>query len=215
MSWLRHSRTFFIAGLLLASLTLTVGGQSTSGNNPPSALRLGTPAPGIPAMAAMGSSGRTLITQAQAYMAEGRLSEAKEALRTAIRLEPMNLEAWSLYDYAVETYYVSRAREEKINPVVERDLHPLFSIIRVESYEEFGTLYLVGELKNVSGSLKSKIELTGTLLDEQRSELCRTTAPLTLKGRGLFPNETSLFEIGFSNPPPGVKAYRVRVSSFE
>ncbi|MBF0500084.1 MAG: hypothetical protein HQM09_08125 [Candidatus Riflebacteria bacterium] len=220
MTWFRHSRPWIIAGLLLASLTLTVGGQNPpAAQTPPpamaSTLRSGAPVKGAPGLVTSGTQGRTLITQAQAYMAEGRLSEAKEALRTAIRLEPMNLEAWGLYDYCVETYYVGRAREEKVNPVIERDLQPLFNFIRVESYQEFGTVYIVGEVKNISGSLKSKIELTGTLLDDQKNELRKTSTSLSLKERGLFPNETSLFEIPFNDPPPGVKSYRVRVSSFE
>lgn len=221
MSLNRFHRPMVLTGLLLASLTFSVASQSgdrdKGGYNPalPSTLRGDRPVQGTPLAAPSGSAARTFLTQAQAYMAEGRTQEAREALRTAIRLEPMNLEAWGLYDYAVETHYVSRAREEKINPVIERDLKPLFSIDRVESYQEFGSLFLVGEIKNLSGTLKNNIELTATLLDDQRSEIRRTMRPLSLKNRGLFPNESSLFEIPFPDPPPGVKSYRVRVSSFE
>lgn len=217
----RFQRPLVIAGLLLASLTLTVDSQSSDrgkgGYNPalPSMLRGDKPVPGTPQAGPTQSAARNFLTQAQAYMAEGRTEEAREALRTAIRLEPMNLEAWGLYDYAVETHYVSRAREEKVNPVVERDLRPLFSIDRVESYKEFGSLFLVGEIKNLSGTLKNNVELTGTLLDDQGTEIRRASRPLSLKNRGLFPNESSLFEIPFTDPPPGVKSFRVRVSSFE
>jgi len=221
MSLNRFQRPLIIVGLLLASLTLTVDSQSNDrgkgGYNPalPSTLRGDKPVQGAPQADPAQSAARGFLTQAQAFMAEGRTEEAREALRTALRLEPMNLEAWGLYDYAVETHYVNRAREEKANPVVERDIKPLFSIDRVESYQEFGSLFLVGELKNMSGTLKNKIELTGTLLDDQRNEIRRASRPLSLKNRGLFPNESSLFEIPFTDPPPGVKSFRVRVSNFE
>jgi len=71
-------------------------------------------------------------------------------------------------------------------------LQPLFSIERVESYQEFGTLYLVGEIKNVSGSLKSNVELTAILFDGNKQELQRETIGLSLKGRSLLPNESTL-----------------------
>ncbi len=162
-----------------------------------------------------GPDARTFLTQAQSMIGAGRLAEAREALRTALRLEPMNLEAWNLYDYATELAYVERARDEKRNPVVERDLQPLFSIERVESYDEFGTLYLVGEVRNVSDALRQNIQVQGVLLDEHKQELRRETGALPLKDRGLFPNESSLFEIPFRNPPPGVKSFRVRVAGFD
>jgi len=211
-------RVLILGAMLLAGWTASVVGQSQNAPaNPalPSMLRSGAPVIGVPNPGALGTAARSYLTQAQGYLSEGRLGEAKEALRTAIRLEPMNLEAWGLYDYVVESTYIGRSREEKLNPVIDRDLRPTFSIDRVESYSEFGTLYLVGEVKNMSGSLKRQIEMTGYLFDENRIELRKESAPLQLKERGLFPNESSLFEIAFPDPPPGVKSFRVRVSSFE
>jgi len=203
----------------MGSLTVTVIGQSGPSNKPPpalpSVLGSGVPVKGLPKAVSSDSSARTFITQAQAYLSEGRALEAKEALRTAIRLESMNLEAWALYDYAAEVHFVGRTREEKINPFIERDLKPLFSIDRVESYQEFRTLYLVGEVRNLSDSLKQQVELSGILLDENKQELRRETGYIKLKDRGLFPNESSLFEIAFPNPPPGIKSFRVRVSGYE
>jgi tetratricopeptide (TPR) repeat protein len=180
----------------------------------PSTIRSGA-VPGVPLLPQADSSARTYINQGQGYLAAGRLSEAKEALRTAIRLEPMSLEAWGLYDYVVESHYVGRSREEKINPVVDRDLVPLFAVTRVESYQEYDTLYLVGEVKNVSNAVKRRVEVTGLLLDENRQELRREQTFLTLTDRGIFPGESVLFEIAFHSPPKWVKSYRVRVSNFE
>ena len=213
-------RSFLLVAGLLFFLTLTVGGQSpVAKKNPPPALpsiaRPGTPEQGIPSAASPDSTARTYISQGQAYLSSGRISEAREALRTAIRLESMNLEAWTLYDYIVETGYVARSREEKLNPVVERDLQPLFAVNRVESYLEFETLYLVGEVKNVSGTLKRRVEVAGILFDENKQELRRENTSLTISDRGIFPGESCLFEIQFKDPPAGVKSYRVRVSNFE
>ncbi len=210
-----------MTALLMGSLTFTVigqnaqrPGQTTPPPALPSAIRSG-PVTGTPQTPQADQAARTFITQGQGYLAEGRLSEAKEALRTAIKLEPMNLEAWSWYDYVVETSYVKRARDDKQNPVIERDLKPTFSIDNVDSYREYNTMYIVGEVKNTSDSLKSRIELTGTLLDDQNEILRKSTVGLTLKSRGLFPSEVSLFEIPFPDPPPGVKSMRVRVTHFE
>lgn len=195
-----------------------------TGKNPPPAfpslLRGGEPVRGAPALPVSGTAtndmgARNYLSQGQAYLTAGKFSEAKEALRTAIRLEPMSLEAWGLYDYIVESHYIGRARDEQINPVIDRDLKPNFSIDQVDSYLEFGNLFLVGELKNVSGSLRRNIEVTGILFDENKREMRRESAPISLKDRGLFPNESNLFEIRFRSPPPGVKSYRVRVSNYE
>ncbi len=228
---MRNLRPIFLGMLLVASITMTVVGQNTP--RPPSALKRSVgsllpsspppvqtapiPAPGQSPDQAMPGAGsaQTFISQAQSFLSEGRLAEAKEALRTAIRLEPMNLDAWNFYDQATELDYVNRSREERINPVVDRDIKPTFSIERVENFEEFGTVYLVGELRNVSDSIRQNIEITGILLDEEKQELARSSTLLKPKGRGLFPNERSLFEIPFANPPPGVKSFRVRVTGYD
>ncbi|RCK78470.1 MAG: hypothetical protein OZSIB_1390 [Candidatus Ozemobacter sibiricus] len=229
-----HWRVILFLGLLTGTITAQVigqglprpGGRAAAGPTPPSPGSLLRPPPlartpdegGAGAATGTGLASpdaRTFLNQAQSLIGSGRLAEAREALRTALRLEPMNLEAWNLYDYATELAYIERARDEKRNPVIERDLQPLFSIERVESYEEFGTLYLVGEIRNVSGGLRQNILVQGVLLDENKQELRRETGVLPLKDRGLFPNESSLFEIPFRNPPPGVKSYRVRVAGFD
>ncbi|MBF0405840.1 MAG: hypothetical protein HQM10_00685 [Candidatus Riflebacteria bacterium] len=161
------------------------------------------------------SPARQFINQGESLLAEGRIPEAKEALKTAIRLDPMNTEAWGIYDRAAESLYTTRLAEDKTNPIFEGLFKPIFSFDRVETYYSFGNLYLVGQLKNISGTLKSQIELSAILFDENRQELRRATASLPLKDRGLFPNETSFFEIPFSNPPKGINSFRVRVSNFE
>jgi tetratricopeptide (TPR) repeat protein len=185
----------------------------------PSLLKSGEAVQGAPQIAmpsmASGTAGRSFISQGQSYLNSGRLGEAKEALRMAIRLEPMNLEAWSLYDYVVETHYLGQSREDKKNPYFEGNFFPSFSIERVESYMEFGTLYLIGEVKNVSTELRRQVELMGILIDENRQEIRRETTLLSLSDRGIFPGETRLFEIRFRSPPPGVKSFRVKVSKFE
>ncbi|HEY9068731.1 MAG TPA: hypothetical protein VIV61_00665 [Candidatus Ozemobacteraceae bacterium] len=218
-------RPWLITGLFLGTFTLTVLGQSGA----PSA-RGASPAPSgpgrtLPLNRGAGQTGpasggaatdaRTFLTQAQSLLAEGRAAEAKEAVRTALRLEPMNIEAWNLYDRAVEAEYVARSREERISPVVDRDLKPVFAINKVDSYTEFNTLYLVGELRNVSDALRRRVELVGLLLDENGQELRRETGSLRLQDRGLFPSESALFEIEIPSPPPGVKSFRVKVLKYE
>jgi len=159
---------------------------------------------------------------AQPFMDQGRdlmintkFSESKEALRTAIRISPMNPQLWALYDEAVAGEYVERKRKEKISPVIERDISPTFSIDRIDSYIELGTLYVVGSLKNVSAETRQKITLIARLFDENKKELRRETGVLRNTERGLYPNESSLFEIPFRNPPPGGKSFRVEVESYE
>lgn len=159
---------------------------------------------------------------AQPFMDQGRdlminmkFSESKEALRTAIRLAPMNPQLWALYDEAVAGEFVERKRKDKVSPVIERDITPVFSIDRVDSYTELGTLYIIGSLKNVSGETRQKITLVARLLDENKKELRRETGVLRNTERGLYPNESSLFEIPFRNPPPGGKSFRVEVESYE
>lgn len=221
MSWRSYGIAFLLSGVF--TLSVVAQGVPRNRNQParagsPAAGRSGIPSPtsdpgGVPPT--WDSGARTFLTQGQSMISQGRLSEAKEAFRTALRLEPMNLEAWNLYDQATELSYLERVRAEKRNPVVERDLKPLFAIEHVESYDEFGTLYLVGQVRNMSDGLRQNIELQGVLLDENKQELRRETGSLPLKDRGLFPNESSLFEIPFKNPPPGVKSYRVRIGGFD
>jgi tetratricopeptide (TPR) repeat protein len=216
-------RWIFWGIVLLFVISFSVGGQSNlRDKNTPFSGGIGPtnapssyygPSPSGPSGGEFGA--RNYISQGQAYLANGRLNEAKEALRTAIRLEPMNLEAWALYDYVVETHYVGRAREEKLNPVIERDLKPIFSLGNVQSYLDYGSLFLVGEIKNVSDATRRRVEITGILFDNNKQELRRESTFLTLTDRGLFPNETCPFEIQFRNPPPGVKSFKVRVSNFE
>ncbi len=214
-----------ITGLLLGTVTFNVLGQSSAPSGRGSAPSLpgtgrvlplnrgASPTPATPG--GTGTDARTFLTQAQSLLAEGRATEAKEAVRTALRLESMNIEAWNLYDRAVEAEYVARSREERISPVVDRDLKPVFAIDKVDSYTEFNTLYLVGELKNVSDALRRRVELVGLLLGENGQELRRETGALRLQDRGLFPSESALFEIEIPNPPPGVKSFRVKVLNYE
>jgi hypothetical protein len=156
-----------------------------------------------------------LLDSARTFMVENKFSQAREALRTALRLAPMSLEIWAMYDEAVSADYVDKMRKEKYNPVIERDIEPIFSINRVDSYIELGTLYVVGTLQNISKDKRQKIVLTARMLDENKRELRRETGTLLIPERGLLPNESSLFEIPFKNFPPGAKSFRVEVSAYE
>ena len=162
-----------------------------------------------------GTSVYAFLDMAKKYLAEEKFAEAKEALKTAIRIDPMNLEAWALYDEAVISDYIATKRKEKLTPVITRDIQPLFSITRIDSYKERNTLYVVGSLKNLSKNLKRKIQLTARILDKNNKELRKEIGDLRLTERGLFPNESSLFEIPFKNPPQQGKFYRVEVSGYE
>ena len=155
------------------------------------------------------------VESARALMLETKFSQAKEALRTAIRIAPMNLALWALYDEAVTADYVDMKRRELFNPVIERDIMPIFSINRIDSYIELGTLYVVGTLQNISKEPRQKIVLTAKMLDENKRELRSETGTLLIPERGLMPNESSLFEIPFKNFPPGGKSFRVQVSAYE
>jgi len=156
-----------------------------------------------------------LLESSKTLMAEEKFSQAKEALRTALRLAPMNIEIWAMYDEAVSSDYVYKKRQEKLNPVIDRDIEPIFSINRVDSYVELGTLYIVGTLQNISKEPRQKIVLTAKMLDENKRELRRETGTLLIPERGLLPNESSLFEIPFKNFPPGAKSFRVEVTTYE
>ncbi len=146
---------------------------------------------------------------------ESRYTEAKEAYRTALRLEQMNLPLWAAYDDSVISEYLARKRQEKLNPVIERDIEPIFSINRVDSYIELGTLYVVGSLQNVSKAVRQKIQLTIRILDENRRELRSETGTLRSFDKGLLPNESSLFEVPFKDPPAGGKSFRVEITAWE
>ncbi|MEW6713059.1 MAG: hypothetical protein AB1403_24780, partial [Candidatus Riflebacteria bacterium] len=104
------------------------------------------------------------IEMARKFMAEGKFAQAKEALKTAIRLDPMNPEAWALYDEALIAEYVEIRRREKLEPVIEKDVSPLFEINRVDTYIQLDTLFVVGSLKNLSDQLKQKIKVTAKIL---------------------------------------------------
>lgn len=163
-----------------------------------------------------GQNAENFIEMARKLMAEGKYAQAKEALRTAIRLEPMNTEAWSLYDETVIADYIDMKRKEKMEPSIEKDISPLFAITRVDTYIELDTLFVVGSLKNLSGELKQKVRVTAKILDGNKKELRRQTGDLKLTAnRGLLPNESSLFEIPFKNPPKGGQVFRVEVSGFD
>lgn len=155
------------------------------------------------------------IETSKQLMVEEKFSQAKEALRTAIRLAPMNPQLWAMYDEAASSEYVYQKRKEKYNPVIERDIEPVFSINRVDSYIELGTLYVVGTLQNISKEPRQKIVLTVKILDENKRELRSETGKLLSPERGLLPNESSLFEIPFKSFPPGAKSFRVEVTTYE
>lgn len=149
------------------------------------------------------------------FIVTGKFSDSKEALKTALRLSPMNLELWALYDEAVIGEFSARMRNEKLTGVIDRDITPIFSIDRIDSYVELGTMYVIGTLQNVSKSTRQKITLTVRILDENKKELRRETGTLRNTERGLFPNESSIFEVPFRNPPAGAKSFRVEVSAYE
>lgn len=165
--------------------------------------------------AAIGNTADSFLQMAKKYIIEEKFAEAKEALRTAIRIDPMNMEAWSLYDDAVVGDYIAMRRKSNLTPVIERDIAPLFSITRIDSYVELDTLYVVGSIKNTSKQFIQNIELTAKIIDENKRELRKATGNLKLSKKGLLPNESSLFEIPFKSPPTDGKIYRVEVSGYE
>ena len=148
-------------------------------------------------------------------LTEGKFGEAKEAFRTAIRLEPMNMGLWQLYDDSIIGEYTANKRDEILKAVVTGDLHPSFAITKIDSYVELGTLYIVGTLKNISDKQKQKIHLKTRLFDKNNRELRSEYGTLRDIYKVLYPNESSLFEIPVKNPPLNMKTYRVEVSSWE
>lgn len=162
-----------------------------------------------------GLQAQQFIEMARQLMTDGNFSQAKEALKTAIRLEPMNNEAWALYDEAVIAEYLELRRKEKLEPVFEQNLEPLFQITRVDTYIEINTLFVVGSLKNLSDKVKHKIRLTAKIYDAEQKELRRQNGEIILADRGLMPNESSLFEIPFKNPPAEARVFKVEVTDFD
>lgn len=148
-------------------------------------------------------------------MNEEKFSDAQEAFRTALRLEPMNMGLWQLYNDAVIGEYTTNKRDEILKSVVTGDLKPTFAITKLDSYIELGTLYIVGTVKNTSNKQKQKINLKARLLDANKRELRTEYGTLRSIDKILYPNESSLFEISFKNPPTNMKTYRVEVSSWE
>lgn len=176
-----------------------------------------TEQPEQPGIANLASSSPALpmAETGQKKLVEGHYADAKEAFRTALRLEPMNMALWALYDEAVIGEYTTEKRDELLRAVVEADLVPNFAITRLDTYVELGTLYVVGTVKNTSKTQKQKIQLKARLLDKNKRELRSETGTLRSIDKILFPNESSLFEIPFKNPPTTVSSYRVEVSSWE
>jgi tetratricopeptide (TPR) repeat protein len=155
------------------------------------------------------------VDMGKAFIAQGNFTQAKEALKTALRIAPMKYEIWSLYDEATTGEYIASRRAEKLNPVVERDISPLFEISRVDTYIELDTLYVVGSVRNLSDKLRQKIQITAKIYDNVKKELRKQTGQLKLAKKGLLPNESSLFEIPFKNFPANARVLRVKVSDFE
>ncbi|PKL47286.1 MAG: hypothetical protein CVV42_13645 [Candidatus Riflebacteria bacterium HGW-Riflebacteria-2] len=155
------------------------------------------------------------VDSARTMIVEQKYDQAKEALRTALRISPMDMQIWALYDETVTADYVEKKRQERFNPVIYGDISPVFSINRIDSYIELDTLFVVGTIQNTSKATRQKIVLSGSILDENKRELRRETGTLLIPERGLMPNESSIFEIPFKNFPPGGKSYRVEVKSYE
>ena len=155
------------------------------------------------------------VNMGKTMIGQGNYLQAKEALKTALRISPMDHEIWLLYDEATIGEYIAARRTEKLSPVIERDIAPLFEISRVDTYIELDTLYVVGSIRNLSKKLRQKIQITARIFDDKQKELRRHTGPLKLAQKGLLPNESSLFEIPFKNPPANARVFRVEVSNFE
>ena len=144
----------------------------------------------------------------------GFYTEAKEAFRSAIRLEPLNMGLWELYEETVVAEYNATKTDEIYKSVTTGDFSPNFTITRLDSYIELGTLYIVGTIKNISRR-KQKINLRARLFDEHNREIRSEIGTLRNIYKSLYPNESSLFEIPIKNPPFKVKSYRVEVANWE
>ena len=155
------------------------------------------------------------VDKAKTLMSSENYTQAIESLRTAIRLSPVDTQIWDLYDQAVISEYIASSRRQRLSPVVERDIKPIFAINRIDSYHELDTLYVVGSVQNLSSKTRQKIVISARILDANKKELRRETGSLRLAERGLFPNESSLFEIPFKSPPENAHSFRVEVSEYE
>lgn len=155
------------------------------------------------------------VTRAKTLMGSEDYNQAIESLRTAIRLSPVDTQIWDLYDQAVVSEYISSSRRERLSPIVERDIKPIFAINRIDSYHELDTLYVVGSVQNLSSKPRQKIVISARILDANKKELRRETGSLRLAEKGLFPNESSLFEIPFKSPPENAHSFRVQVFEYE
>lgn len=202
-----------LTGLVCLSIPVFAGGQTP--NRPTKLFQSENVSPVNQAATATIDPAAPFVDSARQLIVEQKFPQAREALRTAIRIAPMQLKIWALYDEAVNSDYIATKRREKFNPVIEGDIKPIFSINRIDSYIELGTLYVVGTLQNISQDTRQKIVLTGKILDKDKRELRRETGALLIPERGLMPNESSLFEIPFKNFPPGGKSFRVEVSAYE
>lgn len=148
-------------------------------------------------------------------LTEQKFQDAQEAFKTSIRLEPMNAGLWQLYNEAVIGEYTTNKRNDFLKSAIEADLKPTFSITKIDSYLELGTLYIVGTVKNTSNKQRQKVILKARLLDANKKELRSEQGTLRSIDKVLYPNESSLFEISFKNPPSNIKSYRVEVASWE
>ncbi len=205
-----------LCALLFCLLPAVLPAQTATQRNPaqPMFPRSST-APANDTASAAVDPAQPFVDSARTMIVEQKYDQAREALRTALRIAPMNLEIWALYDETVAADYVEKKRREKFNPVIDSDIAPVFSIDRIDSYIELDTLYVVGTLKNISKANRQKLVLTAKILDENKRELRRETGALLIPERGLMPNESSIFEIPFKNFPPGGKSFRVEVTSYE
>ncbi len=207
--------TLLIASLTCPALMAQSQGLARSGSFADDADRMSEARSEQVSLKNAASPAQQFLNTARKLMGEGNYVQAKEALKTAIRFEPMNPEAWLLYDEAAIGNYIANQRAQKLNPVIERDIKPLFEISRVDSYIERDTLYVVGSLKNLSDQMKREIQITAKILNKNKKELRRQTGELSLTPQGLLPNESSLFEIPFKNPPGDAKVFKLEVSNFE
>ena len=147
-------------------------------------------------------------------LAERKYDEAKEAFKTAIRLEPMNSTLWGLYDTAL-TEEVLAHNNVTTYGASSGNLKPIFEITRTDSYIEVNTMYIVGHLKNISNTKKQKIELTARFFNENNVEIKKAKGTLRNYDKALLPNEICLFEIPLKDYPKTIETFRVEVSSWE
>jgi hypothetical protein len=148
-------------------------------------------------------------------MAEKKHSEAIEAYRTALRLEPLNPIIWGLYDDAVGESYIAKKRRELTVGTSEGSLKPIFSVGRVDSYIDINNLCLVGEIKNLSKLKRQNIVLLARLFDKNKRELVTAEGTITNFDKTLLPNESCNFEIIFKDYPKSVTDFKVEVRAWE